>query len=229
MKNFENYQKLSSENSGTRAEGYVSYLEKPAQRLLSLLRENLDRKEYDSVLGDDAGGRIHALLLGSAIKEIYGDEKKLNVIFVKGGRLLKSSPEHVSETETYLERMKDKIGKRTLVVTEEILGGHSVGKIASMLRGLGIEADIATFQTAGEPEDYEGNPMITFEGFKIFNGEGHGSILPDEYSGVWSDEAGSGKGYANARQFEKEQGEIKAIREAIKPLSHKLASEFLTK
>jgi len=63
-------------------------LEAPAQHILELLRPHIVKREYDSVLGDDADGRIQALILSHAIQELYGDKKKLQTVFVQGGSIL---------------------------------------------------------------------------------------------------------------------------------------------
>lgn len=228
MKSFEK-KLFSFKNPKVEAEVFISYLENPARKLLGLLKEKIDKKEYDSVLGDDAEARIHTLVLGNAIKEIYGDQKHLEIVFVQGGALLSNpslAPEHTGEVKMYLDRMKDKLGKRTLIVTEEILGGTSVEKLALILKSLEIEADVATFQVA-EPEAFDSNPIITPEGIMIFNGEGIGGFMLKEHLGVW-DRTRSGEGHAVARQpIDKlEQQQIRAAREAAKSLAHKLADEY---
>ena len=101
MKSFEK-KLFGHKNPEAEAESFISYLEKPARKLLELIKEKVDRKEYDSVLGDDAEARIHTLVLGNAIKEIYGDKKHLEIVFVQGGALLSNpslAPEHVDEVK----------------------------------------------------------------------------------------------------------------------------------
>jgi hypothetical protein len=70
-------------------ENIMRIFEGQASNLLGRLRPEIEALKYDSVLGDDVSGRIPALIMGTAIKEIYGDRKKLNAIFVQGGRLMK--------------------------------------------------------------------------------------------------------------------------------------------
>jgi len=226
MKSFE--KKLFGYKSPeAQAEGFISDLENPARKLLGLLKKKIDRKEYDSVLGDDADARIHTLVLGNAIKEIYGGSKKLEIVFVQGGDLLFNLSEHADEVKSYLHRIKDKIGKHTLIVTEEIFSGKSVEKLALILRSLYIKADVATFNVE-EPEEFENynNPIITPEDVNIYNGEGMSYML-GKHLGVLN-RARSGKGYAVARRpvDKLEQQQIIAAREAAKSLAHKLADEY---
>lgn len=227
---FENTLRGGHETPEEEAEDYIPELENPARRLLGLLRERIDKKEYDSVLGDDADGRIPTLLLGNAIKEIYGEEKKLEIVFVQGGTLLWKEPEHADEVKAYLERMRDKLGTRTLIVTEEILAGHSSENLALILRSLGIEADVATF-SAAEPEeirgDLEGYRATTRAGVKIYIGEWAGMSVPREYSGLLNSTR-SGEGHATAKRQmgDIERRRMQAAREVTKRSAHKLALEY---
>lgn len=216
------------------AEAEISFFEKPAQKILELLREKIDHKEYDAVLGDDADARVHALVIGGALKEIYSEEKKIEIAFVQGGALLsnpKLEPEHAHEVKEYLERIKSRLGHKVLIVTEEVFSGVSVEKIALMLRELGIEADVAAFGVA-DSEPFQGaNPYITAAGIKIYFGRGGmGPTMLKEHLGVFN-RTRSGSGHAEAKYpydpLERQQ--IRAAREAVRPLAHKLAQEYLTK
>lgn len=66
----------------------ISRFEEPAKRILELIAPQIRERAYDSVLSDDSSGRIHTLVLGQAIQDLYGEDKRLNIVFVQGGRLL---------------------------------------------------------------------------------------------------------------------------------------------
>lgn len=68
----------------------LKFLETPAQRLLETLRPKIEKREYDSILGDDADARIHTLVMSKTIQELYGDDKKIRTVFVQGGSTLRS-------------------------------------------------------------------------------------------------------------------------------------------
>lgn len=206
------------------ADRNISFLEMPARNILAHYKEEILTKKYDSVIGDDAGGRLHSLLLGQCIKDLYGDEKRLPIIFVKGGRLLKKSNEHIKDVREYIELIKGKVGKKTLLISEEIIDGSSIQILKDILIGCGIEVDVAVFQVADD--EMRSNEIITLsDGTEIFNGGGHGCVLDKKYSGVWDDEA-SKDGHSVLKGFSDERGDINAIRLSVKKLSHKLSSEF---
>lgn len=87
--------------------------EKPALNILRQIRPQLERQDYDCILSDDSSARVHSLVLGQAIQDIYGPDKRLRIVFVQGGRLLKEQsvrdPRILSEADfrrhPYLKRL----------------------------------------------------------------------------------------------------------------------------
>lgn len=67
----------------------ISRFEEPARRILEFIAPQIQERAYDSLLSDDSGGRIHTLVLGQAIQDLYGTDKRLGIVFVKGGSLLR--------------------------------------------------------------------------------------------------------------------------------------------
>lgn len=140
---------------------------------------------------------------------------------------------------SYLEYMKLQLGRKCLIVTEEILSGETVKKLAAILKFLGIQADIATFGVAWEPDSPGKEPKQTTtpEGFDIFIGSYRWApSIDQEYTGLW-DRGKSGKGHAIKRpphgelrgRFSRFQPEkINASRVNAKELGHQLAQEFLS-
>ena len=229
------------------ARAIVRQLEEPARNLLNHLRPKIDNLEYDSVLGDDTSGRIHARLLAEAIDEIYGERKKLSTVFVQGGTILKAnnyeyndyvrilggtpvtqSTTQAEEVADYLSHMKPRLGSKTLVVTEEIGRGDSIEKLVSILRSKGVEADAVSFGTVN-PRRAKDNLLVTKGGTEIVLGNMYEApIVPEKYAGTQRRRR-SGRGHALKRQpeTENERKGIYFIRQATKELAHKLAMEYL--
>lgn len=70
------------------AEDHLNRFEEPALNLLELLSQQIEARVFDSILSDDSSSRIHSLVLGQAIQDLYGDDKRLQIVFVQGGSLL---------------------------------------------------------------------------------------------------------------------------------------------
>lgn len=99
--------------------------------------------QYDTIIGDDASGRLIALFLRQIIKAKRREDglEPPETLFVAGGRgnnCLRS--EKIKEL---LEKKKDSMGK-TLLVTEYISSGDGLQWLAKMMADLGIDFDIAT-------------------------------------------------------------------------------------
>ena len=249
--------------------------ELPARRILELIAPDIERRAYDSLLSDDSGSRIHSLVLAQAIQDLYGSDKRLNLVFVQDGKLLNSdesfeavytedevqgspllrkmyeagvlevefeedgfggvevryllrrSTTHRDEVRDYLSRMSPRLGRKTLIVTEEVYSGSTVNALAEMLRGIGIQAEAAAYGTAFEEEgEAISNPWMTSKGVKIYLGNVYrnGPIMRPEYLGI-VDSARSGFGHP-VRQ--RPTGNVHAMRivaarRAAKELGHRLA------
>ncbi|MBT4856704.1 hypothetical protein HON52_00770 [Candidatus Uhrbacteria bacterium] len=119
--------------------------------LVDALRENINNRVYDSILVDDVKARIHGLILKNVIKSLYGDDKELKTLFIKG----RSGSEDVTELEAYLESIKGELGERVLFVTEEIHSGGTVREILRIFKGIGVELDISSFGLATQVDELE--------------------------------------------------------------------------
>lgn len=65
----------------------IADLEAPLRRIIEQLKERLKRGDYGLIIGDDASGRIPAIILGNFIKKI-SEQNGLNgpeTIFIPGG------------------------------------------------------------------------------------------------------------------------------------------------
>lgn len=224
-------------------EVFIWQLEEPAESLLSSLRKKIDNVEYDSILGDDTKARIHSLFLGNAIKEIYGQRKDLKMVFVQGGYLLKEDEQHRQQVKEYLKRMKPMLGRKTLIITEEIASAKSAEQLAELLESIGIQVDVASFGIFSESEygdQFPSKEIHTDRGRLIYIGDWRspGYMVPHSYAGL-EPRAGrgvetaprSGGGHAVKAELEEDEDrrEVVESREILKEVAHKLAQGYLTK
>lgn len=269
------------------AKAKMDRLESTAQHLLELIRPGIEAHKYDSILSDDADARVHSLVLAGAMQEVYGDEKKLETVFVKGGSLTRTDepfkytefdllprkeqkaigqkldelyekdsdyyehddPEfkdllkekirntsHTQEVEAYLKRMKPKLGKWVLFVTEEIDSGGTLETIANLLKHEGIQVDIVTFGTTTIEQECTEEELATSiqhtkDGTEILVGRwgSNPASFDREELGILN-EARSGSGHAKAVDMTPEIAKkIRVTRQAAQELSHRLAQNFLAK
>jgi hypothetical protein len=98
---------------------------------------------YDTILSDDASGRLISLLFRDIIKEKRDEQKTepLQTYFIAGGRGSRRAGD--DEINKFIEDRKAKLG-RTLLVTEYIDSGMSIGELIDILEKQGIDFDVAT-------------------------------------------------------------------------------------
>ncbi len=140
----------------------IKALEKPMINILDQMREKIDTRQYDSILGDDASGRIPTLILSRAIKNIYKKrgQEKIPAFFVAAGGS-GSDPTFFSEVggppgdsgvyeerlaaiEKYVGEIKEELGKRALVVTDFIDTGATIANLGRILKKQNIKFDVAS-------------------------------------------------------------------------------------
>lgn len=114
--------------------------------LIEKLKENIDKNEYDVLIGDDASGRIPTLILRGIINE-RNSGSKIKTKFVAGGQLRSSA-----ELKETVRRIKPEIAKKALVVTEYISSGKSMDQLSKILKELEIPFDIATLKSEFDGE-----------------------------------------------------------------------------
>lgn len=109
------------------------------------------------IIGDDASGRIPALILGNFIKkvsEIRGAIRP-NIIFIPGklemeswwGKMLgsvKSKPKQHDELDEYMSSHGASKEKKILIVTNTVQSGFSLKGLLNLLKQAGYGCDIAT-------------------------------------------------------------------------------------
>ncbi len=109
--------------------------------------------DYDTILSDDASGRLVSRLLW----EISSTERKkiakktANGYFIAGGQPIKRDNDKA--ITAFLEKNKQKLGK-TLLVTEYIESGKSIMSLIKLLENEGIDFDVATVSIHFPPQEY---------------------------------------------------------------------------
>lgn len=108
---------------------------------------------YDTILSDDASGRLISRLL----REITNKKKEevgrpnIPIFFLAAGRHRKFSDD--SPVGRFLDKKKGALGK-TLLVTDYIETGHSMDALAQLLERKNIDFDIATASVTKNPDEY---------------------------------------------------------------------------
>lgn len=113
---------------------------------------------YDTILSDDASGRLVPLVLREVIDKKREEENKKHVstFFLATGRHRELGGD--SAIGNFLDEKKETFGK-TLVVTEYIETGHSTEAIIHLLENKNIDFDIATVSIEKNPDEY--NPALS--------------------------------------------------------------------
>lgn len=136
----------------------IAELENPIIEILRQIREKIEQGSYNLVIGDDASGRIPALIFNRILENIYQrhgiDKPKL--IFLAGSTDLFDQDilvEKVSKIKDYLLQVFERLkltqqlqdgGRQVLIATETISHGSSLNALAKALTELGVRYDIAS-------------------------------------------------------------------------------------
>lgn len=125
--------------------GNVSPYRPELIKSLALLSLKLKDKltNYDTILIDDASGRLVGLYLLEQIKAKKRNEgisTKTMAYGIIGGDI---SDEQKNAVKNFIKTKKNKLGK-TLLVTEQVLSGEAIIRIAKLLKQKRINFDIAS-------------------------------------------------------------------------------------
>ncbi len=162
--------------SKTTYETAVGTMEEPLIRLVDQLKDKFKTGEYFLLIGDDASGRLPALVLkrvANYISDRNGVQRP-DMRFIRGGRFdtyerYVKEVDLASQVAVLLETVKARpTNKRALLVTEFISGGRIAKRIASELNQRGIRMDVATLDMLTSRDRYReyGIP----EDVKIYSG-----------------------------------------------------------
>lgn len=128
----------------------LAELETDTVSILNKLREDIEKGSYNAVLGDDASGRIPALVIWHFLAEIYARRgfAKPAMRFVAGSAGSDAGTQ--DELDAYISRIKNDVSneaeenKKVLVVTDFIDSGASLQGILDSCDKHGLTFDIAS-------------------------------------------------------------------------------------
>lgn len=133
----------------------LRHLEESTKVLVSKLREHIEGAEYQLVIGEDASGRLPALMLATVFKDVYehrglaapmlrfiATSRPTNEI----GEISDRRTSAVREALTAIKRTFDSHGRtgRVLLVTDTIDSGNSMEGLVNAVKDMGMELDVAT-------------------------------------------------------------------------------------
>lgn len=128
-------------------------------RLVVEIRERIP--QYDTVISDEASGRLPALLLYKIINQKRAEEEKpaARIRFVSAGYFRKKAgdmggPQANRATEKFFRKNKDILSGRTLLVSEYIQSGKSILSLVKILERTGANFDLAVV-SCRKPEAYD--------------------------------------------------------------------------
>jgi|GEM_PF-2963879 len=143
--------------------------------LTAQVAPHLQADTYSSILVDQRGGTLPALVIGGLAWRWAMQTSKWppRMIDLPGGQRW-----HQTDKKRYLKSIKPLVGpKRSLVVTEVIAGGEASGNMYAELMRNGIELDVATFQTYCSNDEYHRrwklprkNRRVNTDSIRIFSG-----------------------------------------------------------
>jgi hypothetical protein len=125
-------------------------------RLVLELRHDI--ASYDTIIGDDASGRLPTLFLREIANNKRAKEGKENskTFFLVGGRY---TDEQIFQASTdFISSMKPMLG-RVLLATEHIASGYGMKRMAKIFQQEGISFDIASVSVE-RPDVFPGKHIL---------------------------------------------------------------------
>ena len=141
--------------------GYENFsikdMEPNLEGIISQLKEKIDSGYFELIIGDDASGRVPALILKKVFDKIYTEKgfEKPDLKFFAGakGTLHKSRRDQNQKDITELAKQFGKPGAKTLLVTEYLKTGLGLQSMANALKDAGLDVEIATLSEYPESLD----------------------------------------------------------------------------
>ncbi len=136
----------------------ITHLFKPISKILEKgIEQKIENHEYDLLIGEDASGRIPALVFDQIFKKVYGEENP-KLLFMAGARY-KYGNSKISREFTEYVKMNASGKKKALIVTDFVETGGSISAICNALKNNDIEYDIASCAIYNEKE-FEYTPEV---------------------------------------------------------------------
>lgn len=164
-------------------------LKESVTKLVEHLKPAIDRGDYDTLISDDASGRIPTLILRNIfqkrLKNLHPEWKPeerragTKTFFIKGGRNVSND----QALNSFFTKIKPEIKKKILLVTEYLESGVSMIRILNVLDKIGFDVDIAALVIRYNSSGYK---ALT-DAHQLFIGQELGGLPP-----IWSRESLSG-------------------------------------
>ncbi len=182
-------------------------MREPLRNMVESMREQIDRGEFDLVIGDDASGRLPALVLGDFISKVYkqrGEKPPQRMFFAGSGSKdiapLTEDERIIKENELAGFLAEHKPGQHALVITELIRSTElrSLSPLLNALKQNNIKYDIAALNiddraiSSAKTKNAKSETKDDDKGARVYVGEviKDGSlpkIYRAEMSGVYKD------------------------------------------
>ena len=178
----------------------IAYLEGP---ILSLLREmlpNIERGEYDLIIGIGASGPLPTLIIEKFIKHVYSKKGLVmpDTRFLAGNIIEENAEKEIEKWNPL---------KKVLIIEDTIASGASIRALCSILDYDGIRFDVATVANLYDRGGVDRRIADHLGAENIFFGT---SMIPEIYgqhdlSGV--EKEGEGESFSKSyKQSEKDRG-----------------------
>ncbi|MCE9541097.1 phosphoribosyltransferase [Candidatus Kaiserbacteria bacterium] len=211
-------------------------LEKSVASLVSDMKERINGAEYELVIGEDASGRLPALMLGTVLKDVYESRgiRAPMVRFLTSSRPTKESGDiwekrtaAVREALSEIKKTFDESGRngKVLLVTDVIDTGNSMEGLLRAVQEAGMAPEVATVALLkGDSDSY--TRAEAFEkhwGVNVYWTQNHlTDVFRNRLSGVTKSKDGA---YAVAN--DRTVGIVRAARERVINAAHRIAADFI--
>ncbi len=205
-------------------------LKEPVTELIEKMKEKIESGSYSLIIGDEASGRIPALLLSAVINKIYEERgfDKLKMLFLAGNKPGLPKLEYFLVLDSFLDKHKVELPDAehsALIVSEYMSTGGRLEPLTQVLRDRGIKYDIAVADTISEG-DVEGiNNRLGTEVYSADTGGGLAFWKKSDLSGT-TRKMNQRNSPMTQRTDDFYPEKIKAVREDIEVLADEIFQEY---
>ncbi len=199
----------------------IAELENPCQEIIIQLKNEIKEGAYSTLIGDDASGRVPALIFYNLLTSLYekSGHQKPQILFMAG---------RMAEWENVkIEHLKDNVqlpkNKKALLITDLIHNGNTLRGFLDAFEKSNIEADIASIGC--DSESFVKNHTSHFPNNKIAIGTfGQPSIYgKSNLSGVQKNDRAI---LAESIRSQEARPDVISARNDVKVLSDRLLAFF---
>lgn len=146
----------------------IAEMEPAMISLVEKLKDKIEKREYDTLISDDIGGRIPTLALRKVLKDRGNEE--INTFFLPGGSRAYELSGNKQFRGFVTNKLNPLVKNRALLVTEFVDTGNSINTLARVLERAGFskfDAAIVTIRQGAIQK--EGKQLVP--GHKSFCGD----------------------------------------------------------